>query len=170
MYNLIYLSVIVTYCTESQLYPQFIHSIKDNIQPSHLRPLLRADLLHSSSASLPPSLITSTVRHTDRKRRKPPRKRGQNEKNCSSPSPWTRGLWLNLKSAGQTRTPPSARAALPTQNNAGAQAQLTDEGGREVGREVGEKKQKVCDLIGGRGERLPSNLGGVIWCMRRCIV
>lgn len=76
--------------------------------PTHPEPVLRriAPACGARSAS-PPALWSPPPRRCWEKTEKEVLKRGQNEKNCSHTSPWTRGLWLNLESAGQSRTPPS---------------------------------------------------------------
>lgn len=115
------------------------------------------------------SLITSTAPTLTENEESRFWKGDKNEKNCSSTSPWTRGLRLNLESAGQTRTPPSARA--PSQHKT-MQEHATSPADWWEGR----RRNRGCVWWGGvgrgKGDRggIHPNLGGVIWCMRQCIV
>ncbi len=94
----------------------------------------------------PPALSSPPRLQRWQKTKKDILKRGQNEKNCSSTSPWTRGLRMNLESAGQMRTPPSARA-LPQHKT--MQEHATSPADRWEGARGREKKQKVC-VVGWR--------------------
>lgn len=125
-------------------------------------PLSKPLLLRSVGLAQPPRRLSDHLHRStaDRKRRKTFWKGGQNEKNCSSTSPRTRALWLNLESAGQSRTPPSAPALSQhktMQEHATSPADWW-EGGR------GNRKcvwwGRGSDLVGGR-EKPPSQFR---WC------